>query len=161
MIVLTVLGSISLLAGIIGCILPIIPGPPLAYLSLILLSIAHHWQAFSPAFLIVMGILTVVVTLLDYLLPVLMSKKKGAGKAGVWGSVLGMIAGIIFFPPFGMLIGAFVGAVAGELIFNKQNEKPLKAGWGIFLGTLLGIFTKLGLSGVIAYCFLRAVTSRI
>ena len=96
MIVLTVLASISLLAGIVGCILPIIPGPPLAYLSLILLSIAFRWQAFSPTFLIVMGILTVVVTALDFLLPVLMSKKKGAGKAGVWGSVLGMIAGIIF-----------------------------------------------------------------
>jgi hypothetical protein len=155
MIVLTVLGSISLLAGIVGCILPIIPGPPLAYLSLILLSIAFRWQAFSPTFLIVMGILTVAVTALDFLLPVLMSKKKGAGKAGVWGSVLGMIAGIIFFPPFGMLIGAFVGAVAGELIFNKQNENALKAGWGIFIGTLLGIFTKLGLSGVIAYYFVR------
>ncbi|KPJ83702.1 MAG: hypothetical protein AMS17_17125 [Spirochaetes bacterium DG_61] len=160
MIVLVILGILSLFAGIIGCVLPILPGPPLAYLSLILLSFARRWTSFSPALLIVMGILTVVVTVLDYILPVIYSKKKGASKAGVWGSVIGMIAGIFLFPPFGMIIGAFVGAVLGELAFSQNRRNALKAGWGVFVGTLFGIAAKLGVSGIIAFYFFRALLER-
>ena len=157
MAVLIVLGFILLAAGIIGCVLPVIPGPPLSYAALILLSIARKWEAVSLAVLIVLGVCTVVVTVLDYLLPVLISQKKGASKAGTWGSVSGMVAGIVFFPPFGVIIGTFVGAVLGELIFSNKPDSALKAGWGVFLGTMLGIALKLGVSGVIAFYFTRAV----
>ncbi|GAI87090.1 unnamed protein product, partial [marine sediment metagenome] len=88
---------------------------------------------------------------------VLISQKKGASKAGIWGSVIGMVAGIVFFPPFGVIIGTFVGAVLGELIFSNKPDSALKAGWGVFLGTMLGIALKLGVSGVIAFYFTRAV----
>jgi uncharacterized protein YqgC (DUF456 family) len=157
MTVLIVFGFILLAAGIIGCVLPVIPGPPLSYAALILLSIAWKWEAFTPTLLIVLGLCTVVVTVLDYLLPILISKKKGAGKAGIWGSLIGMVAGIVFFPPFGVIIGTFVGAVLGELIFSNRPDSALKAGWGVFLGTMLGIVLKLGVSGVIAFFFTRAV----
>ncbi len=159
MVVLIVLGFILLAAGLIGCVLPVIPGPPLSYAALILLSIARKWEAFSPAVLIVLGVCTVVVTVLDYLLPILTSKRKGAGKAGIWGSIIGMVAGIVFFPPFGAIIGTFVGAVLGELIFSNQPDSALKAGWGVFLGTMLGIALKLAVSGVIAFYFTRAVVT--
>jgi uncharacterized protein YqgC (DUF456 family) len=157
MTVLIVLGFIVLAAGIIGCVLPIIPGPPLAYVSLILLSIAREWKAVSPTVLIVLGVAAAAVTVLDYLMPLITSKWKGASKAGIWGSVAGMILGMIFFPPFGVIIGTFVGAVLGELLFSNRPEGALKAGWGVFLGTMLGIALKLALSGVIALYFLRAV----
>ena len=113
MIVLIVLGFVVLAAGIVGCVLPIIPGPPLAYAALILLSIARKWEAVSPTALIVLGVLAAAVTVMDYLMPLITSKWKGASKAGIWGSLAGMIAGMIFFPPFGVIIGTFVGAVLG------------------------------------------------
>jgi uncharacterized protein YqgC (DUF456 family) len=154
---LIVLGFIVLVAGIAGCVLPIIPGPPLAYAALILLSIARKWEAFPPAVLIVLGLVAAAVTVMDYLMPLITSKWKGASKAGIWGSVAGMIVGMIFFPPFGVIIGTFVGAVLGELLFSKRPEGALKAGWGVFLGTMMGIGLKLAVSGVIAVYFLRAV----
>jgi uncharacterized protein YqgC (DUF456 family) len=160
MVVLIIVGFALLILGIIGCVLPVIPGPPLAYMALILISIARRWQAFSPAVLIILAVLTIAVTALDMVLPVLTSKRKGASKAGIWGSVIGMIAGMLFFPPFGMIIGTFAGAVLGELVFNPRKENALKAGWGVFVGTLLGIGLKLGVSGAIAFFFVRALFER-
>ena len=155
--VLIVLGFIVLAAGIVGCVLPIIPGPPLAYVALLLLSIARKWEAVSPTVLIVLGVAAVVVTVIENLMPIITSKWKGAGKAGIWGSVIGMVVGLVFFPPFGVILGTFVGAVLGELLFSKRPEGALKAGWGVFLGTMIGIALKLAVSGVIAFYFLRAV----
>ena len=157
MTVLIVLGFIVLAAGIVGCVLPIIPGPPLAYAALLLLSIARKWQAVSPTVLIVLGAAAVVVTVIENLMPIITSKWKGASKAGIWGSVIGMVVGLVFFPPFGVIIGTFAGAVLGELLFSKRPEGALKAGWGVFLGTMIGIALKLAVSGVIAVYFLRAV----
>ena len=157
MVVLIILGFLFLLAGIAGCVLPVIPGPPLAFVSLILLSFARNWEAFSPVFLIVLGVVSVAVTLLDNLLPIITSKTKGASKAGVWGALVGMVAGMVFFPPFGVIIGTFLGAVAGELLFSKRRDSALKAGWGVFIGVMLGIGLKLAVSGVIAVYFLRAL----
>ncbi len=157
MVALTILGFIVLAAGIVGCVLPIVPGPPLAYAALILLSIARKWEAFSPTVLIVLGVVAAAVTVIENLMPIIISKWKGASKAGIWGSVAGMILGMVFFPPFGVIIGTFVGAVLGELLFSNRPEGALKAGWGVFLGTMLGIALKLAVSGVIAVYFLRAV----
>lgn len=157
MIILIILGFILITAGIIGCVLPIIPGPPLTYIALIMVSLAYRWEAFSATFLIVMGVITVVVTAMDYVMPLFTAKKFGASKYGIWGSILGMIAGLILFPPFGLLIGAFLGAVAAELIFNEDMKKSLKAGLGVFIGTILSIFMKLGASGVMVFYFIKAV----
>jgi uncharacterized protein YqgC (DUF456 family) len=157
MIALTILGFALLAAGIIGCVLPIVPGPLLAYAALILISIVRKWEAVSLTMLIVLGVATAVVTVMDNVIPLLTSRWKGASKAGIWGSVAGMIVGMVFFPPFGVIIGTFAGAVLGELLFGKRPEGALKAGWGVFLGTMLGIALKLAVSGVIAVYFLRAV----
>ena len=160
MVALIVVGAVLLILGVIGCVLPVIPGPPLAYMSLILMSIARRWQAYSPATLIVLAILAVAVTVLDNVLPILTSRRKGASKAGIWGAVIGMVAGMFLLPPFGMILGTFAGAVAGELIFNRRKGVALKAAWGVFVGTLLGIGLKLGVSGAIAFFFVRALFQR-
>ena len=75
-ILLIALGFASVIIGFIGCILPILPGPALSYIALILISIVRDWEAFSPLFLIVMAVITAVVTILDYFLPIITSKKK-------------------------------------------------------------------------------------
>jgi len=157
---LIVVGAVLLILGVIGCVLPVIPGPPLAYLSLILMSIARRWQAYSAGTLIVLAILAVAVTVLDNVLPILTSRRKGASKAGMWGAVIGMVAGMFLLPPFGMILGTFAGAVVGELIFNRRKGVALKAAWGVFVGTLLGIGLKLGVSGAIAFFFVRALFQR-
>jgi uncharacterized protein YqgC (DUF456 family) len=126
-----------------GSIFPVIPGPPLAFLALILLSIAREWEPFSLLFLAVMAILMILLIITDYILPAAYAKKYGASKLGVLGAVLGMIVGIFFFPPFGMLIGALAGALIGELLSGSKAREALRAGWGIFVGNLFASALKL------------------
>ena len=112
MIVFTILGVIALVAGVVGCTLPILPGPPLTYLSLILVSIARAWEAFSPAFLIIMGGITIVVTVLDYILPAAVSRKRGATKVGTFGSIIGMMVGMAVKLGLSGVIGFFFARAA-------------------------------------------------
>lgn len=157
MLVLIILGFILLIAGLIGCIVPAIPGPPLSFVALILLQIATHGEAFTTNELIFWGLLTVVVTVIDYIIPVAGAKKYGASKIGIWGSIIGLLIGIIFFPPFGMFIGTFLGAIGGELIAGKHSPDALKAGWGVFIGTMLGIGIKLAASVAMSFYFVKAL----
>ncbi len=157
MIVLIILGVVCLIIGIIGCVVPGLAGPPFSFLALILLSIAKRWEPFSPTFLIAMAAVTIIVTALDYIVPAAGAKKYGASKFGFWGAVIGMIVGIIYLPPLGMIIGAFIGAFVGELLIGKQSSAALKAGWGVFIGVMFGILLKLIASGVMTFYFIKAL----
>ena len=154
-VLMTALGSVAVVAGLIGCIVPVLPGPIVSYVALILISIAGGWDLYSVAAFVILAVLAVGTTLLDSVLPAVSSRKAGAGRAGVWGSVLGMLIGTIFFPPFGMIIGAFVGALAFEIIFNPENKTPMKAAVGVFKGTVLATLLKLLAAGVIGFYFVR------
>jgi uncharacterized protein YqgC (DUF456 family) len=156
-IVLITLGLLCAITGIIGCILPVIPGPVLSYLSLIILSYAKNWEVFSTTFLVTVGIFTILLTVLDYVVPVIGAKKFGASKFGIWGSMIGMLAGFIFFPPFGIFIGAFFGALAGELFAGKDSKKALRAGWGSFIGNIAAIGIKLAFTGVVLFFYIKAI----
>jgi uncharacterized protein YqgC (DUF456 family) len=154
---LIVLGIIFILVGIIGCIIPGVAGPPFSFLALICLSIAKKWEPFSMNLLIILGVLTVLVQALDYLLPALGAKKYGASKYGFWGAFIGMLFGIIFVPPFGIIVGAFLGAILGEVIAGKEASMALKAGWGAFIGIIAGMLLKLILAGVMTFYFIKAL----
>ena len=106
-------------------------------------------------FLIIMGGLTVLVTALDYVVPAAGAKRYGASKLGIWCSIAGLLIGLFSFPPFGMLIGGFVGAVAGELLAGREGGKALRAGWGLFLGNLIGIGLKMGLTGIMIFFYVK------
>jgi len=155
MIVLIILGLVFALIGLIGCILPVIPGPPLSFFALIILSYAKNWEPFSTTFLIIMAGLTILVTVLDYVVPAIGAKRYGASKLGVWGSIIGMLIGIFVFPPWGMLIGAIAGALAGELAGGKKGGKALRAGWGVFVGNIMSIGIKLAFSGAILFFYIK------
>ena len=152
---LIIIGLILAIAGMVGCILPIIPGPILSFSALILLSWIKSWQSFSQTFLIVMGILTGLLLLLDYVAPALGAKKYGASKRGLWGSAIGMIIGIFFIPPWGMIVGAFIGALVGELAGGKSSRNALRAGWGILIGNVMVIGLKLAFTAVVLFYYIK------
>lgn len=153
-IIVIVIGLVVAVVGLIGCVVPAIPGPPLNFLSLVILEIGIE-DAFSSEFFITWGIITVVVTVLDYVLPVWGAKVYKSSKYGIWGSMIGMIVGIIFFPPFGMILGLFVGAVLGELVAGKKHWEALKVGTVTFLASILMILAKLAVSGIMTYYFVE------
>jgi uncharacterized protein len=151
---LIIFGVMFLIAGIAGCILPVLPGPPFSYAALILMHISARYH-FSLKLLLIWGFITVAVTVLDYIIPVIGARKFGAGRAGIWGSIAGLIAGIFFFPPIGIIVGPFAGAMAGELLAGKKPNHAFKAGFGSFAGFFTGIVLKLAASGMMTWIFIR------
>ena len=154
--VLIGIGIILLIAGILGCVIPLLPGPPLNYVALLLLHFTTRFQ-FSSKFLIVWAIVTAIVYGLDLVIPVWGTKKFGGSKRGIWGSVIGLVAGLFFFPPFGIIIGPFAGAVVGELTSGKQSFQALKSGFGSFVGFIAGIVMKLIVSGMMTWYFVKEI----
>ncbi|WP_196890627.1 DUF456 domain-containing protein [Aureivirga marina] len=156
-IVLIILSSIFILLGIIGAIAPGIPGPIMSWLGLLILHVTD-FIPFQTKFIIITLIIAIIVTVLDYVIPALGTKKYGGTKYGVWGSIIGLIVGIIFFNFIGVIIGPFVGAFVGELIKNSQDhKKALKAAWGSFVGFLFSTLLKLILSFVYLYYFIKDI----
>lgn len=152
--VLIGLGILLLVSGILGCVLPVIPGPPLNYAALLLLHFTGRYQ-FSTQFILVWAVITVVVYALDYVIPAWGTRKFGGSRRGVWGSVIGLVVGLFFFPPFGIIVGPFAGAVIGELTAGKDSGSALKAGFGSFIGFLMGTLLKLIASGMMTWYFFR------
>jgi uncharacterized protein YqgC (DUF456 family) len=153
-IILITTGLLIAILGLIGCIIPALPGPPLNFLSLVILELAIE-NAFPTDFYFLWGGITIVVTVLDYVLPVMGAKTYKASSSGIWGSIIGMIIGIIFFPPFGMILGLFFGAVVGELLAGKKEGEALKVGAVTFIASMLMILAKLSVSGVMTYYFIK------
>jgi len=140
-----------ILLGLIGCILPVLPGPPLSFLGMLALDYTH-WGNFDSDTLWTFGLIAVVVTALDYIVPVWGTKKFGGSRAGIWGASIGLVIGL-FFGPLGILFGPFLGALVGELLQKTETEKAFIAAFGSFFGLLTGIILKLIASGFMTYYF--------
>ena len=155
--ILAILGGILMVVGIIGAIVPVLPGPPISYLGLLLLHWTG-WAEFSTQFLVIMAAVAAAVTAVDYVVPVWGTKKFGGSKAGVRGSTIGLIIGVFFFPPIGIIVGPFLGAVIAELMVNADDfNKALRSGLGSLVGFLMGTGLKLSASLLMTVYFVRAL----
>lgn len=150
------LGIILTIAGLVGCILPLIPGPPLGYAAIMIAQYTLD-KPFTTRFMVVWLILVFVVVMLDYYVPIWGTSRFGGSKSGIWGSTIGLIVGLFFFPPFGIVTGPFIGAVAGELLAGKDMQRALRSGLGSFLGFITGVIMKLTVSLFLAFHFFKAI----
>ena len=138
-----IIAVIIALAGIVGCFLPVIPGPPLSWGALLLLYFFGNGEMSLKFLLIWLGI-TIVVTILDYVVPAQFTRLTGGSKAAGRGSLVGLLLGLIFFPPWGMIAGAFVGALLAEVFINRSSvADSVKPALGSFAGFFFGTFIKL------------------
>ena len=155
MLALKIIAIILGIIGLVGCILPVIPGPPLSWLGLLLLWFTHP-EGLTPRLLIVWLVITVVVTILDYVAPAWITTKTGGSKAAGRGSFVGLIIGLLFFPPWGMIIGSFLGALLAEVVVNgREVADSVKPAFGSFLGFLLSTGLKLTASGVMLFYIIK------
>ncbi|MDW8332487.1 MAG: DUF456 domain-containing protein, partial [Cyclobacteriaceae bacterium] len=137
----TSVALVLMFAGLIGCIVPLLPGPPLSYLGLLVLQLREE-PPFTLSFMLVWLGVVVVVQILDYVLPVIATKKFGGTRYGVWGSALGLIAGF-WLGPAGIIVGPFVGALVGEMLYAGNTNVAIRAALGSFLGFLFSTVLKL------------------
>lgn len=151
--ILLILGIFFMIAGIIGCLVPVLPGPPLSFLGILVLHFTRfgHFQSTT---LIILAILAVVVTILDYVVPVWGTKRFGGSKYGTRGATIGLITGF-FLGPLGIIIGPFIGAFIGEMIFKDDMNYAFKAGLGSLIGFLMGIGLKLAASAIMTFYFVK------
>ena len=150
-ILLVIFAFLMLVMGIIGSIAPILPGPSLSFVGLLVLQWSGY-GGFSSGFLWLWAAITVVITLMDYFLPVLMTRKFGGSRSATIGSVLGLLGGLFFFPPIGLIIGPFFGALIGELIHNHADSvSAFKVALGAFLAFFFGVGIKLIISSIMLF----------
>ena len=142
-----VLAIILAIIGLLGSIIPGLPGPPFSWAALIVAHLTPSIE-FSSTLLIATAVAAVVITILDYVVPSWSTKHHGGSKAGVWGCNIGLVISIVGLPVgppglIGVVFWPFVGALAGELLSGKQSRAALRAAWGAFVGFLTGTGLKL------------------
>lgn len=155
-IVVAIIAVLCGVIGILGSILPALPGPPLTWAGLLLL---YFWggtngdgEPMSLTVLLVMLGVTVLVSIIDYVVPMYLIKATGGTKYAERGALVGLILGSFLIPPLGMIIGSFLGAFLMEIYYaRKTSGDALKAAAGSFLGFLLGTGIKIVACCVMMY----------
>lgn len=150
-----VLVCIVAILGLVGCFLPVLPGPPLNYIAFLLLQLRTD-PPFTSKFMWSWLGVVVVVTVLEYIIPVYGAKRFGGSKYGVWGTGIGLVVGL-FFGLVGIIVGPFVGALVGELIATQNSSLAMKAALGSFFGFLVGTLLKVIVSIVMCYYVVKAI----
>jgi len=144
------LGIVCLVVGIVGCIVPAIPGPALSYVALLLLLFTS--RSVGAVTLIVGAVVALVAILLDYIVPAFGAKKFKCSRAGVIGCTIGSALGM-FFMPLGLFLGPFLGAFVGEIWNGRGTKGAFVGGLGALVGFVLGVVVKIAACGVLALMF--------
>ena len=150
-----ILGFLLTLLGIVGSFLPILPGPITGWFGLLLLYstkvIPKDWT-----FLGITLIIAILIWVMDYIIPAMGTKRFGGSKYGVYGTTIGLIVGLLSPIPFGILVGAFFGALIGELLYDsKDTNRAIKASFGAFIGFLASATIKFSVALVYVILFLN------
>lgn len=149
-IVWSIAACLLAISGIVGAVAPVLPGPVLGYCGLLCIAAASFSET-DAATLWIWGAITLAVTVADYLLPAWMAKRFGGSRAGAVGATIGAVAGLFVFPPVGILLGPFVGAVVGELLHNGEDTAhAVHVGIGSFLSFVVGTGLKAVVSVALA-----------
>lgn len=144
------------IAGLLGSVVPVLPGPPLSWIGLLLISFTKYAD-FSIWFLAIWLVVVVAVTLADNFLPLWMTRKYGGSRPATIGTFAGMVAGI-FFAPWGMIVGPFIGAFVGELVGNRsEGHVALRVATGAFAAFICGVGLKLIASGMMLFYMIREI----
>ncbi len=155
-ILLYVLAAALVLVGLAGTLLPALPGVPILYAGLWLAAATDGYRHVGAGWLLAIAVVGILALLLDFVAGVLGAKRVGATPAALWGAAIGAFVGL-YFGPLGLLLGPFIGALAGELLSGSSVLRSTHVGIGTWIGLLVGILAKLVLSFVMLAMFAFAM----
>ena len=141
-----VIAALLVLVGLAGVVLPALPGLPVVFAGLLLAAWAGGFEQIHVATIVVLGLLTLLSFAVDFWATAHGARRVGASRKALVGAVLGTFAGLFVFPPFGLFIGPFAGALLGELLHGRELRQAAKVGFGTWLGIVLSVVLKLGLA---------------
>ncbi|UXI69081.1 DUF456 domain-containing protein [Tahibacter amnicola] len=156
---LYVLSALLILAGLAGTILPALPGVPLMYAGMFLVAWVGGFQEITWVTLVILGVLCVIALGVDLVASLLGAKRVGASRWALVGAAVGTVVGIFFALP-GLILGPFVGALAGELLAGSDWTRATNVGVGTWLGFLFGTLSKIALAFTMLGVFLFALWLR-
>jgi len=155
---ITIVGLLLMFLGVLGSFLPVLPGPLTSWFGLLALhftmAVPKNWT-----FLIITLVIAIIILLIDYIIPAIGTKKFGGSKAGMIGTIVGLLVAI-FFPIlgfFGIIIWPFIGALVGELLNKSDSNIAIKAAFGSLIGFLTGTFLKFVVSVIYLGLFIMEV----
>ena len=149
---------IIMIIGLSGVILPVLPGIPLIFAAAVLYGILTHFQEINLQLILIFAGMTAFGLIIDYLANYFSVRKMGGGRAGAVGAVIGLLIGI-WFGIVWIIVLPFLLAVLFELIAGKEGRQALSAGFGAFVGLLLGGLTRFAIGCVMIGIFVWAVIS--
>lgn len=152
-----ILAVVFFTIGVLGTILPALPGAPLIWLGMLIYGFFVKFQNLTTMFFVGQGLAVVLIFLIDYLAGIWGAKRFGGSREAVWGSILGGLLGVLLLGPFGLIFGPFIGAVAGELYRRSALDKALEVGFGTLIGFLGGAVLKLAIEVVMIIWFFMTV----
>ena len=152
---LWVVAALLVVAGIVGTVLPALPGVPLVFAGLLLAAWLDGFAKVGALPLVLLAILMLVAVVVDYASSALGAKRMGASPTALWGAAIGTLVGAFFALP-GLLVGPFLGAAAGELLARRGLRHAGKVGLGAWLGFVFGTLAKLALAFAMVAIFALA-----
>jgi uncharacterized protein len=145
-----------IVVGLAGTVLPALPGLPLMFCGMLLGAWAGDFKEISVWTIIFLAILMLISVAVDFLASLYGAKRVGASKKAIIGAALGTLGGLFFNIP-GLILGPFIGAVAGEMIDGKEWRAATKTGFGTWLGLAIGTALKLALAVAMLGIFILAL----
>ncbi len=142
-VILAIISTLFILAGLAGCILPLIPGVFVAWLGLLMFAAGTGFHRISVATSIIFFVVMLLTSAFDVLAPILIARKL---KSCVWGPLGGSIGSFVGRTTLGfrgMIFGPFIGTLIGQLIDNWKHGQPVKIAFGILIGLIAGILVKI------------------
>lgn len=158
--VFEIVGFLFVLLGIVGSFLPVLPGPLTGWVGLFLLHQSDRIPQ-DNTFLLTSFAIALLVFLIDYVIPALGTKKFGGSKKGIIGSTIGLVIGLLFLGPLGIIVGPFLGAYSGELLNKTEQKQALKAALGSLIGFLTGVFLKFAVALVFCFYYIKIYTTHL
>ena len=142
---LHVLAGLLIFVGLLGTVLPVLPGLPVMFAGMWLAAWNDGYTRIGTGTLVLLGVLTVVSIAVDVFASLIGAKRVGASRKALWGAAIGGLLGVFFGLP-GLLLGPFLGAVGGEMADGRSRREAMKVGAGTWVGIAVGAALKVALA---------------